>query len=177
MASTESAYERRISQCLVWPFQLALGRNHSLPYRSYCPWVGRRVHPTSAVPPKPWWSSSIYMPPHPGTQHGVLWNLLWAHSPHWMVGTAFPLRHPRSCHHLDSRYCHNSPRPSNDITTDHWPMAMSSSMMKYCWRRAHQPNYTGSSARHSTSMTGSSRPMTTTTIQQSTKSPSPKASS
>ena len=74
------------------------------------------------------WTSSIYMPPPPGTHHDILWNLPRAHSPHWMVGTASPLPHPLSRHHLDSRYCHNSPRPSNTITTDHWPMGMSSSM-------------------------------------------------
>ena len=70
---------------LVWPSQQVLGRNHSSPYHSHCPWGGQRAHPTSAAPPKPWWTSSIYMPPHPGTHHGILWNLPQANSPHWMA--------------------------------------------------------------------------------------------
>ena len=140
-----------------------------------CPWGGRRTHPTSPAPLKPWWTSSIYMPPHPGTHHGILWSLPQAHSPHWMVGTASLLPHPLTRHHLDSRFCHISPCPSNAIAADHWPIAMSSSMTKFCWLRAHQIYSNGSSARRSTSMTGSSGPTITMTIQKSTKSPSLKA--
>ena len=116
MASTECAYGRRTSQRLVWPSQWVRGRNHSSPYHSHCPWGGQRAHPTFAAPPKPWRTSSIYMPHHPGTHHGILWNLPQGHSPQWMAGTASPLPHPRSRHHHDSRFCHNSPRPSNAIT-------------------------------------------------------------
>ena len=117
------------------------------------------------------------MPHHPGTHHGILWNLPQGHSPQWMAGTASPLPHPRSRHHLDSRFCHNSPRPSNAITAAHWLMAMSSSTMKFCWLKGHQVSSKGSSTRRSTLTTGSSGQTMTTTIQQSAKSPSPRANS
>ena len=176
MVFTVSAYALTTSQHWVWPFRWALERTRSSRSHSHCPWAGRRVRPISAAPPKLQWTSSIYMPPTPGTHHGIPWNLPLAPSPHRMVGTASPSQHQRFRHHLDSRYLHNSPQPSVAITVDHWHMAMSSSMTRFCWHRACPTNYTISNARHSTSMTGSSGPTTITTIQQSARSPSPKAS-
>ena len=119
-----------------------------------------------AALPTPWWTSSIYMPPPPGTHHGTLWNLPRAHSPHWMVGTASSLPHPLSRHHLYSRYCHDSPRPSNAITADHWPMGMSLSMTKFCWHRAHQLNSNGSSAKCSTDFPGQQPPRQSNSLQR-----------
>ena len=116
---TASAYVRRTSQRWVWPFRWALGRTRSSRSHSHCPWVGWRVRLISAVTPKPRWTSSIYMPPPPETHHGIPWNLLQAPRLHRMVGTASPSQHPRFHHHLDSRFLHNSPRPSDATIVDH----------------------------------------------------------
>ena len=175
MGSSEYVYGWKTSQHSVWLFRWALGRNHSSCSCSLCPWVGWRVHHTSAAPPKPWWTSSIYTPLHPGTHHGILWNLQQEHNPHRMIGTAFPSQHPHSLHHHDSWHRHNFPCPSNATATDHWPMAMSLSTMKFCSHRAHQTNYTSLRARLSTSIIGSSGPTTTMTIQWYARTPSPKA--
>ena len=142
---------------------------------SLCPWVGWRVHHNSAAPPKPWWTSSIYTPLPPGTHHSILWNPQQEHNPCRMVGTASPSQHPHSLHHHDYGHHQNFPCPSNTTTADHWHMAMSSLMTKFCSPRAHQTTYTSLSTRLSTSMIGSSGPTITMTIQQSVRSPSPKA--
>ena len=111
-----------------------------------------------------------------GIHHGIPWNGRLGPSLHMMVGTASPSQHPRFRHHLDSRRLHNSHRPSNAIIAGHYPTVTFSSMTKSYWRRAPLLSYTVSNAKPSTSTTGSSVPTTLTTIQQSARSPSPKAS-